>query len=199
MPDRPGRCRLLTFPVHVRTLALVVPGKEPHSIRSTARVVTVALRRAVLLTFVLVAACGKTDGEPVPAPATTPARGDTGSVAEDTLAPPEPAPVALPRDFPADFPIPPGATVLAADARPGAAGLFASARLRTSQSPAEVVAWYGGSLSDTGWTVTEVPRGAARALHAEQGESYVDLSAVASADTIDGGSEVRVELWKAGR
>lgn len=136
----------------------------------------------------LAAACGKGDGG-------APAEAGGSAPAPDTVPPPPAAgvePVALPDRFPADLPIPPGATVVRAEVSPDAAGTAASASLVTTADADDTLSWYAGALADAGWDVER----ASGAIHAVLGESWADVTVLAAGP---GRTEIEARVWKAGR
>jgi hypothetical protein len=113
------------------------------------------------------------------------ATADTTAAVE--VAPPAPeeapatdlefTPVILPDAFPADFPIPPQSTVTSATSQSDPAGVISSITVMTETPPDDQYQWYKNALSQAGWTIaTEGRSGQSRSLHAQQGESYVDLT-----------------------
>lgn len=138
-----------------------------------------------LLLAGLVACGAETDGEGA-------ATADTAAVRpapEEARV--EPAGVPLPPEFPADFPIPPRGVVTEAEVQPDADGVYSNVTILVPGDPGEEVDWLAGALADAGWVVT--PAGAG--LHAEQGESYVDLTAVPS-DEFPGRVRIAAAIWK---
>lgn len=124
-----------------------------------------------LLVLATTFACANGTGEGDGAPAEAPAADTT----IDTVAP-EFSAIPLPDDFPAEFPIPPGAIPIAASTRSETGGTLATVGLVDRATPQETLAWYGQALADLGWRVHESGADSARGtLHAGRGESYVDL------------------------
>ena len=134
-------------------------------------------RRALLFALVSAFACaafacadGSTDaGAPAAAP-----RAESPS---DT-APAQFTAVQLPDDFPAGFPIPPGAVPVGASVDSNATGTLAAIELVDPSGVRETIGWLRDALTDLGWTVTDVNvDSTSAALQADRGESYVELTA----------------------
>jgi hypothetical protein len=101
----------------------------------------------------------------------------------------------LPASFPADFPVPPQSTVTRAEADSAADGTFTNVTIMSEGDPEAGYAWYREALTRGGWTVTaEGTSDGTRTLHAELGESYVDL--VVAGDTAPGWSRADAAIWK---
>lgn len=132
--------------------------------------------RALPLVLVATVACAngaRDEDRSAPAEAPSPDLAPTS----DT-APPQFTAVALPDDFPAEFPIPPGSVPVAVEVEPKATGTLASIELVDRTGLEETVAWYRDALADMGWTVGETARDSSvAALQADRGESYVELRA----------------------
>ena len=134
----------------------------------------------------LVAGCGKGDDagprsvEADPAPV-------------ETLPPPveDATAVPLPEEFPADLPIPPGATVVRADAASREGGTAASVTLVTTADADDTLSWYSRALTDAGWEIDP----AAGGVHAVRGESWIELDA---RDRAPDRTEIEARVWTAG-
>jgi len=150
------------------------------------------------LTLVLAAGCGNPDDD---APAETP---DTTAATDTVVAPPDTAaveftPVALPADFPADFPVAPASIVVAATSAPDAGGAYNEISIATEGEAGESYRWYRQALIDAGWQVSsEGQTDDTRTLHATQGESYVDLTVRPHPGRSGGWVQVDASIWKAG-
>lgn len=150
------------------------------------------------LTLMLAAGCGNPDED---APAETP---DTTAATDTVVAPPdtgaaEVTPVALPADFPTDFPIAPASTVVSATSAPDAGGAYHEISIATEGDAGESYGWYRQALVDAGWQVSsEGQTDDTRTLHATQGESYVDLTVRPHPGRSSGWVRVDASIWKAG-
>lgn len=142
------------------------------------------------------AACAGEGREPEPADADT----TVASPPADTIpqtAEAEFTPVALPAEFPPNFPIPPGGTVTRATVEPDVAGTYANVTVMTRSDPAEAFEWYVAALADAGWHVTrDSVAGEPGTLHAEQGESYIDLTVAPDLEA-HGWNRVDAAIWRA--
>lgn len=136
----------------------------------------------------LAAACGKGDYAPrSPEPERTAATDTVPAPVEDAVE------ASLPADFPAELPVPPGATIVRAEARPDESGTAASATLVTSVDADDTLSWYARALTDAGWQIADRD---SRSLHAIQGESYADVTV--TADDPDR-TVLEARIWRAGR
>jgi len=150
------------------------------------------------ITLALATGCGNPgDDAPADAPDTT-AAVDTVAPVADTAAV-EFTPVALPADFPADFPIAPASTVVSATSTPDAGGAYNEISIATEGEAGESYRWYRQALVDAGWQVSsEGQTDDTRTLHATQGESYVDLTVRPHPGRSTGWVQVDASIWKAG-
>jgi hypothetical protein len=143
------------------------------------------------------AGCGNSEEGPAQV-AETLVTTDTVAVAPDT-ARTDVVPVALPADFPPDFPIPPASTVTSASSAPDAGGSYSEVSIDSQADSAESYGWYRRALIDAGWQVSsEGQTDDTRTLHATQGESYVDLTVMPHPDRGAGWVKVDVSIWKSG-
>lgn len=154
---------------------------------------------AAALTLALAGSCGNPEEEAEPAPA------DTLAIAPDTVPdtatvePPEPVGVALPADFPPDFPVAPSSTVVAASTAPDPGGAYSEITIATRGDSSESYAWYRQALTDAGWLVSsEGQTDETRTLHATQGESSVDLTVGPDPQRTGEWVRVRASIWKVG-
>jgi hypothetical protein len=86
-------------------------------------------------------------------------------------------PVEVPDAFPSDFPIPPQSIVTSAISQSDATGIISSITVMSETPSEDQFQWYKNALSQAGWTMaSEGQSGQSRSLHAQQGESYVDLT-----------------------
>ena len=112
---------------------------------------------------------------------------------------PAPAAVALPADFPADFPVAPSSTVVAASTAPDAGGAYSEITIATRGESSESYGWYRQALTDAGWLISsEGQTDEARTLHATQGESTVDLTVGPDPQRSGDWVRVRASIWKVG-
>jgi hypothetical protein len=150
------------------------------------------------LTLMLAAGCGNPDDD---APAET---ADTTAATDTVVTPPDTAaveftPVALPADFPADFPLAPASIVVAATSAPDAGGAYNEISIAAEGEAGESYRWYRQALIDAGWQVSsEGQTDDTRTLHATQGESYVDLTVRPHPGRSTGWVQVDASIWKAG-
>jgi hypothetical protein len=150
------------------------------------------------LTLMLAAGCDNPDDD---APAEIP---DTTAATDTVVVPPDTAsvefsPVALPADFPADFPVAPASIVVAATSAPDAGGAYNEITIATEGEAGESYRWYRQALVDAGWQISsEGQTDDTRTLHATQGESYVDLTVRPHPGRSTGWVQVDASIWKAG-
>jgi hypothetical protein len=105
-------------------------------------------------------------------------------------------PVALPEAFPSDFPIPPQSTVTSAISQSDPTGVISSITVMSETPPEDQYQWYKEALSQAGWTIaTEGQSGQSRSLHAQQGESYVDLTVSPYGE--ESWTQTDAVIWKA--
>lgn len=133
------------------------------------------------------------DGDTMASIESVPPGAETGP-----LPAPEFVPVALPEGFPPEFPVPPESTVTNAVAQRDADGVFTSVTIMSEGDPDELFGWYREALAQAGWTIsTEAETDRGRTLHAEMGESYVDLTVFPwPADAGAGWTEIEAAIWK---
>ncbi|MDX1624350.1 MAG: hypothetical protein R3199_10280 [Gemmatimonadota bacterium] len=153
---------------------------------------------AVLFTFVAALACGKPDGER-PAEAAPDREADTRNdpaAGADTIA--APRGIELPETFPADFPLPPGSTVVVAATEADGAGVLGRVTLVVDAPLDDTLRWYGTALEQAGWEIADRDTLDGRiALSAIQGESYAELEFDPGPEPSDG-LEIRARIWKTG-
>ena len=156
------------------------------------------LARWLALGAALALACGRGDGGDDSAPASAaPAAPDTtaGAVTDTALETMFTA-VDLPESFPSDFPIPPQSTVTGATSTGDQTGIMSNATIMSRMGMDEQFLWYKDALIQAGWTIaTEGQSDQSRSLHAQQGESYVDI-VVARYGESDGWTQVVAVIWK---
>ena len=147
----------------------------------------------------LSAGCGNPDDDdPAEPPDTTTIAADTFPATTDTTVM-ELTPVALPADFPPDFPIAPASTVVSASSVPDAGGAFNEVSIASQGESGTSYAWYRRALTDAGWQVaSEGQTDDTRTLHATLGESYVDLTVRPHPDRPVGWVRVDASIWKVG-
>ncbi|MGH7558852.1 MAG: hypothetical protein ACREMD_13930 [Gemmatimonadota bacterium] len=111
---------------------------------------------------------------------------------------PDFTPVELPRDFPADFPIAPENTVVAATARGGSTGTWSTVTIVARSEPDTVFSWYRGALEEAGWTVQlGAAEPSSHVLHATKGDAYLDLATGPHpAHPGAGWVQTYAEIWK---
>ena len=150
------------------------------------------------LTLALAAGCGKSkDDVPAEASDTTAAFATAPAETETTAV--EFTAVALPVDFPADFPLAPESTVVSATSTPDEGGSYSEVSIASQGDSAESYRWYRQALTDAGWQVfSEGQTDETRTLHATQGESYVDLTVMPHPQRSGGWVRVSASIWKAG-
>lgn len=150
------------------------------------------------LTLALAAGCGKSeDDTPAEASDTTAAIATAPAETETTAV--EFTAVALPVDFPADFPLAPESTVVSATSTPDEGGSYSEVSIASQGESAESYRWYRQALTDAGWQVSsEGQTDETRTLHAAQGESYVDLTVMPHPQRSGGWVRVSASIWKAG-
>lgn len=150
------------------------------------------------LTLALAAGCGKSeDDAPDEATETTAAIATAPAETETTAV--EFTAVALPVDFPADFPLAPESTVVSASSTPDEGGSYSEVSIASQGESAESYRWYRQALTDAGWQVSsEGQTDETRTLHATQGESYVDLMVMPHPQRSGGWVRVSASIWKAG-
>lgn len=150
------------------------------------------------LTLALAAGCGKSeDDAPAEASETTAAIASAPAETETTAV--EFTAVALPIDFPADFPLAPESTVVSASSTPDEGGSYSEVSIASQGESAESYRWYRQALTDAGWQVSsEGQTDETRTLHATQGESYVDLMVMPHPQRSGGWVRVSASIWKAG-
>lgn len=156
----------------------------------------------VAFTIALAAACGKpieeaseagsdATGDPVPA--------ETAAVAVEREEPGIAfTAVELPEAFPTDFPIAPESTVVEARTRPDEDGALSDVTIVNQGEPEKIFEWYRAALSEAGWMVVSEERsGEAFILHATQGDSYIDFSAMPHPESPGSGwVRTRATIWK---
>ena len=153
---------------------------------------------AMALTLALASGCGKSEDDiPAVAPDTTAALATASAESETTAA--AFTPVALPVDFPADFPLAPESTVVSATSTPDEGGSYSEVSIASRGEPAESYRWYRQALTDAGWQISsEGQTDETRTLHATQGESYVDLMVMPHPERSRGWVRISASIWKAG-
>ncbi|HUP19014.1 MAG TPA: hypothetical protein VM778_03570 [Gemmatimonadota bacterium] len=150
----------------------------------------------ILVAAIAVHGAGCADGgEPrVPDEADDDAAADPASPTADTVGGAAPAAVSLPANIPADFPIPPQSTISSADALTDDDGTLTNVTILSEGDPEAGYAWYRDALTQAGWTVTaEAHSDGTRSLHADKGESYVDLTVVGDPS---GRTRAGAAIWK---
>lgn len=148
-----------------------------HRFRAAAR----ALEAVALIGLTVLAACGERGDDTAGgdrAASDGAQRVPSRAVPLDgTAEEPVFAPVELPRDFPAEFPVPPEAVAVEALTRDGTTGSWSTVTFVGRAGPEAVAAWYREALEQAGWTVqagaSEPP---SVVLHATRVDGYLDLA-----------------------
>ena len=151
------------------------------------------------LTLAVWSGCGKSEDDTPAEASDTTAAAVTVPADSDTAAAVELVAVALPADFPVDFPLAPESTVVSATSTPDQGGSYSEVSIASQGESNESYRWYRQALTDAGWQISsEGQTDETRTLHATQGESYIDLMVMPHPDRAGGWVRVSASIWKAG-